>query len=501
MEKITKLIKSLSNRETQLYYKYAELSGKKKNNLKLNLFKIARDNPEVSDIEAAQILGKTPGPSFSMLKSRLYHDILKVLAVDFDRSKFYSKSIWASHSIHQMMTVYYILETRNLAEQSYELLRKVDQLARQYEFPTINVLVNEIMINSKPIMKGPVIYERFKKNIFNDIQLQTESIVAQDYFKQMLVPKLYNANKSKTDIELAKTATENLGALIKKNPSVRIAFFYLRSQIEYTELTQDFNANLKYALELLQLVSNNPVIRFIDNLGGAHLIVGLAHLHLGNFDKAIEYSLITSQYFFKESSNSLTQKGVIFCAYLGKKDLSSAADIVNSARSLKSVRRGSFNYSRWVYYDANIQFLKNDYKGALHLLNRYSFLKSDRSGWRLGYKILEMMCIVELHHYDWLPYRLETFRKLLGDIKKENTARPKLMQKMLNRLVKENFNFEVTTEKMRAELELLQSNTGEYYCYPLGYEVIRFDVWWAGKLKPEASPAPLQKRSKRNIKD
>ncbi len=500
MEKITKLIKTLSPREIRLYYKYAELSGKKRNNLKIKLFEIARNNPEISDIEAAKLINSPTGAAFSMLKSRLYHDVLKVLSVDIDSSTFFSKSHWVRYSIHLLMTEYFILDNRNLLDHSFELLRKAEQLAKKYELPTLNVLVNEILINSKQVHKGPTVYARFKDNIFKDIEFQTESILAQDYFKQLLVPGLYSANKSKSQVEVAKLATENLGEITKKNPSVRIAFYYLRSQLEYTELTQDFKSNLKYAKEFLGLVNGNLVLKSSDNLGGAHIMLSLAYLHLGEYNKSIEHSIEASNYFFKEGANSITQKGLLFCAQIGNKDYTNGEATVDSLRNSKFIKRGSFNYSRWLYYDANIKFLNKDHKSALNLLNRHSFLKSDRSGWRLGYKILEMMCIVELHHYDWLPYRLETFRKLLSDIKKESTARPKLILKLLNRLVKENFDFDLTTRKMQAEFDLLQSNSGEYYCYPLGYEVIRFDVWWAGKMKHAPGEGPAQKKRKRNAK-
>ncbi|HNE45931.1 MAG TPA: hypothetical protein PLT99_14965, partial [Chitinophagales bacterium] len=75
MEKITKLVHSLSNREVKLFYKYNALSGKKTNNLKIRLFEIAKQNPEISDIEAAKILGKKVDAAFSMLKHRLQEDI------------------------------------------------------------------------------------------------------------------------------------------------------------------------------------------------------------------------------------------------------------------------------------------------------------------------------------------------------------------------------------------------------------------------------------------
>ena len=69
MEKITKPVHSLSNREVKLFHKYNALSGKKTNNLKIRLFEIAKQNPEISDIEAAKILGKFVFTGLEMIPS------------------------------------------------------------------------------------------------------------------------------------------------------------------------------------------------------------------------------------------------------------------------------------------------------------------------------------------------------------------------------------------------------------------------------------------------
>ncbi|HNO28687.1 MAG TPA: hypothetical protein PKN15_07845, partial [Chitinophagales bacterium] len=103
MEKITKLVHSLSNREVKLFYKYNALSGKKTNNLKIRLFEIAKQNPEISDIEAAKILGKKVDAAFSMLKHRLQEDIYRILVFSVDESKFYSKTFKARYEVFKLL--------------------------------------------------------------------------------------------------------------------------------------------------------------------------------------------------------------------------------------------------------------------------------------------------------------------------------------------------------------------------------------------------------------
>jgi len=90
MEKITKLIHSLTSREVKAFRKYATISGKKKFELRLKLFDIYLNNPEISDREVVEKLNKRLGPSFDMLKSRLMNDILNTLIICSNSKSFYS---------------------------------------------------------------------------------------------------------------------------------------------------------------------------------------------------------------------------------------------------------------------------------------------------------------------------------------------------------------------------------------------------------------------------
>jgi hypothetical protein len=76
---------------------------------------------------------------------------------------------------------------------------------------------------------------------------------------------------------------------------------------------------------------------------------------------------------------------------------------------------------------------------------------------------------------------------LLSDIEKVNINRPKLIHKILSRLLRDNFEFAETNKKMSTELGLLRENSSDYYRHPTNYEVIPFESWWDEKLKAQKS--------------
>lgn len=485
MEKITQLVHSLSNREVKLFYKYNALSGKKTNNLKIRLFEIAKQNSRISDMEAAKLLGKSNNAAFSMLKSRLQDDILKVLVFDGDESRFFAKVFRARYKVFKLLAETLILNHRNLNVQSYESILKADKLARQYELISSRIIINELLVTSHQANKGPSTYKRFKESIFQDLKIQEEISTGQDLLKQLIIPDLFSKNKSKTKLEIAKATSEQLKELSIANSTSRVRFLFLRSQMELAELSLNFVQYNSTALEFLELVSNNPSVRTSDNIGGAHLLLAESHLHLKNSEKALEHAERAESYFFKNSNNYYTLLSTKYYALLYAGRLNEAKTIVDQVRGLKTIKRSGFQYSKWVYFDANLKFLKHDFQGALSLIKRHSFLKTDRSGWRLGFKILELLCIVELEHFDWIQYRLDTLRKLLSDIEKVNINRPRLIHKILSRLLRDNFDFAETNKKMSTELDLLRDNSNEYYRYPNNYEVIPFESWWDEKLKSQ----------------
>lgn len=499
MEKITKLIQTLSSREIRLFRKYAALSGKKKNNLKIRLFNISCENPEISDMDAIKLLNMPNDASFSMLKSRLYNQLLDFLLVVTDNKNFYNKAFWIRYTMLKSLMLVYALDNRDLGTHSNFLISKADQLAQKFDQPTYRVLVNELILNSRPFMKGAATSKKVKEAMMQSLDSQSDIINIQNVFKQLASISTYNSNQINTQLVFIESKLQEIEEIYKRNPSPRISFYYLRSKITHAMTTQDFRGYLNYSVQFLNLVNTELSLKSNDNLGGAYANISQANIYLGNYIEAIEASYKSETLFFKNSNNDINIKSLRFVAHLRLKDFIACDELVKQVRAIKRIRRGSFHYSKWLYLDANIKFIQGDYKATLQLLDRHSFLKTDRTGWRLGYKILEMMCIVEMGNYDWLPYRIDAFRKLVSDIKKENTARPKLILKLLKRLIKENFDFDATTKKMSEEYALLQSNTGDYFCDMLGYEVIRFDEWWAGKLKPTTEETDTPKRKRKNV--
>lgn len=484
MKKITQLVSSLSAYEVKLVQKYYTMSPKIEHNLKIKLFEIALKNPAISDSEAVKLLGSKTKAAFSMLKKRLQEDIMKVLIVEGKDKIFTTKYFKARHKVHYLLLEMDILEDRSLLAQATEAILKAKRIAKKYELINDLLVINDIIINGHLIrLGGPKIFKSIRKSGIDGLKRADDLFWGTDYFKQMSMPNYNEANKKITKAERSKLTVEKLQLLSESSDVSKIKFFHLRSKYNYLVDSRNYEEAKTVGLEFIRIISGNNVLNSSDNQGGGHMMVAGSCLNLYQYEEAIQYVDRGLDYFYKDSPNQINLLEKKFLSLFYSKKFAEAMILSDRIRQLKAVKPGTFLYAKWLYYHANIEFANKDYKSTLKTLKRQSFLKSDKSGWRLGYRILELMSLIDLEQYDAIPFRLETFRKLLRTITKENVERPKLILLLLNRLVKENFDFILVSEKHKDVLELLQTAEGSYYWDAESYEVTRFDEWWATKLK------------------
>ena len=115
---------------------------------------------------------------------------------------------------------------------------------------------------------------------------------------------------------------------------------------------------------------------------------------------------------------------------------------------------------------------------ALDSLSTITEIIKNNSGWDFTRRILEIMCYIEQDEIDLVEFRIDTFRKVLAKDNNKNLQRIKVIYKILITLKKYGFNFKRTKELEKDNLSLLQKGEDEYYWDPLGFEIIRFDVWF-----------------------
>lgn len=483
MEKITQLIQALNKQEITAVRRYFKVRRENIYTERQKLFDIIVKNKGISDLELLKKLKRrATDPSFSMLKRRLMDDIMKVMVWESNAKTYSSKFHEAKYKCRLMIMEAELLLNRGLQTLAEDILQKAYKLAAFYELSNESILINEQLQSYVGLRKGISSYRFYAENNLANFELIKDKFYAQDYFRKLTMPNLFSTNKELSYKEQSKQAMNDLSKLSSKSQSVQIKYWQLRSEIYYNYVSAEYARARQFANEFIKLVQESPVVYSKDNLGGANMQMAIIEMYLKQYVSAKKYANEAIKNFVSGSLNMLTALDCKYVACLYNKDLAEAANILVSVKQLELYRNNNSIASKWLFYEASHKFLSNKYADALATLQKQTELTEDKSGWRLGYKILEMMCIIELGYYDWLDYRIETFRKLLGELKKENISRPKLIYQVIKTFIKTAYNYKLTTAAHTQNIAQLEKAADTYEWDPRGYEIIRFDKWWSNKI-------------------
>lgn len=479
MEKITQLIGSLRKREISAIRKYFKLTRSAESSLKRELFEILVRKTELSDVQIAKLIHKKPNdPSFIMLKKRLNTDILKILVCEEKSKSFLSKFHESKYTSRMMILEAGVLLARGLPTHAEERLQKALKLANQYGLTGDSIIINEELQSLIGLKKGVNTYNVYAENNLSNFDVIKEEFLAQDYFRKLTMPNLFFSSKEKNLIEKSKEATDELKILSEKSKSLQTKYWYLRSSVYYSHLIGAYSDASNSAEKFLELVKESDVFRSKDNLGGAYMQLAIVQIYEGEYLEATENAENAMGYFILNSRNYLNALTCVFNASFLFKDYDKAEHSIVLAKKSNILKSDSWYSALFSYYRANLLFISGKYKDALTILQMQSELLHDKSGWRMGYKILELMCIIEESDFEWLDLRIESFRKLLTDLKKENIARPKIIFQLIKSLIKNGYDLKQTTSDNKEHLDLLVSSAQDFIWDPKGYELIRFDTWW-----------------------
>lgn len=293
---------------------------------------------------------------------------------------------------------------------------------------------------------------------------------------------MFYTNKEYLYKDKSTIASKELKKLANETNSDEIQSWYLRSNIFYLHTIGDYSEARRFAEDYLDLVKKSPVVYSKDNIGGANMQLSIISILIKEYDSAYEHALNAIKNFVYQSMNQVNAYIFLFLATLYNRHYETANEIINKVFEYKLYKNHKPTGARWNYYKAHLLFAQGKYDESLALLQRENDLISDKSGWRIGFKILEMMNIIELGKYDWLDFRIETFRKLLSDVKNENITRPKLILQVIRNFIKYMYDFKATTAESKEILDLLESGTGDNRWDPIGYEITPFHVWWFNKI-------------------
>ena len=97
-------------------------------------------------------------------------------------------------------------------------------------------------------------------------------------------------------------------------------------------------------------------------------------------------------------------------------------------------------------------------------------------------KILELLCIIELGHFDWFELRLDSLYRLLLHTKGSKNSRAWRIYSVFKELQRVNFNWKTKAILESRDFQALNGDRDEFTWDPFGFEVLPMHKWLKGKI-------------------
>jgi len=478
------IINSFDNKERRSVRRFFNTKINGMDKKKLQLFDLIVSGMQ-TDKEAAQILyGSLPNSSFSHLKKRLKKDLLNFMVLSDHRSSGYNERLEAEIKCRRMFLQGQLLVRRGVFDEGERMLNEALNLAESYEMFAEVLVIRDSVRTTSGFRKGIETYQKYSETMdYQHAELGKWLKVRQYYFQVSLLNEFKGNKKINLEQDTAQILKE-LDTCDIENSSERFIFWYYVSKMHDHNINKEFVDADFYAQKLLKLFSEGSIMNTKSNQGGILKEIVYINLNLNNHTKAVKYADQATNNFRKGMVNELRTMDYLFFAHLRNKDYENAEITVNRALKHKQINAGNkLIKARWLFFHANIEYLKGNLKEAAQSLSKNEHITSDKSGWNLGYKLLQMMIHIDENDLFLVDYQIKNFNRLLSpkNTETENIERARLIAKVIRLFIKHRGDFNETFDIAKNEIQALEDGEGQLFWDPMGYEVIRFDEWFRDK--------------------
>lgn len=480
MKDLQAVIKTLSKKEVKFISDYYKNNDKQ---LRLVLFKGILSGKLDTDNKATIKIYKGKNSAYSHLKKRLKKDLLNLLLFFEEDTKNSSAVIKAEIEVDRLLIQARLLQRRRATNYAIKLLKEAFDLCIKYELVKQKVIITYWYGVISGFLNGLSVFEEINKNLIEDSKLLTNYLIV---VKER--NKIGFFSKSKSNIDKS-TFYKNSYLISKevfnKTTSKNIAYHYYSTAIRYYEHIKDYQTIYDLSVKLNSLILNNIELNNVVYLVNSYLFLFNATLNLKQYEKSTQYALrsynLISNSKLKNSQNNLIVLGYIFLSNLRENDPSNLLKYLKNGFSHPKIDSSIKSKEKWCFYESAYYFKIQEFDKSLDSLYKINSLLNDKSDWIFTFKLLEIMCYIELEEFDMVHFRIDTFRKLLSKTE-HGKIRIKTIYKILKNLLKNGFQFSKVAKIQKENLSLLKNGEGDYYWDPIGFELMRFDDWFYSHL-------------------
>ncbi|MFN0201895.1 MAG: hypothetical protein ACKVTZ_10255 [Bacteroidia bacterium] len=448
------------------------------------LFELVTQFDEQSeDFYAQKIYGKNPDNTFRVTKSRLKRMMENVVLNDKSLSGYSVPIINIQLQLKKKLLQSEILIGRGAYKSGKSLLMQCINIAQKYELHQEYFQAEFLMYRLTSIRSPLKDFEKQMQLLQHWNQKNYaiyEALISHYYINNILLHRSPNP----TQLANIRTQLNRIQEIAQQAQHPLTWNAHYLSEIYYLQIIGQFADAFDFCEKYLQLIQANPTYYPKGRLAGVYIQLAQVALQLERSEVANEYAEKAMEMFSPDEMNYLLTLELQFRIAFYDKDYERAEKIITQAFAHPSFHTAKMREAQWHYLQACLYFSQGNMKLANKALMKTDPLLSDKQGWNLYVRILDIMVMFELSLFDPLDAKILALRQFIKRANPHNQMqRFGLLLKIMREWYNTGYDFMKTERKVRPYLQELQTYHEADPFRVTGMELIRFEKWIEEKLQ------------------
>ncbi len=440
-----------------------------------------KEKPE--SFYSQKLYSKEPDNTFRVTKSRLKKMMEESVLLERSLSGYsaeYTNSMLLSR---KKLLQGEILLGRGAYKASKNILLQVAALARKYALHEEQFQAEMLLHRVKSVN---ISVREFDKGTASLLELNRLDFLVRE--SAILFYSLSNFLTSKTTedplvLRSLKEKMKRIEEIKDLTGSPHAAYYYLYGSVLYHQYLFNYPAAKQFCIKYLQLLNKEASLRSKQRIANTHFQLAEISLRMGELKDAMRYIQETLSFFPKDETNYLITLGTAYRIAFISKDFDLCQDILDEALAHPRLSVSKMRAATWHYFQACLLFKNKNYKEATRALNEATALLSDKYGWNLSFRLLEIMILFQAGHNDLLDARILNIRQFVRRTQKNSELyRPMQLIGILMDWHRNSLNLKKAWPSIRKKLDNLESHHSKMPFSTSSGELIRLEEWLIGKM-------------------
>lgn len=475
LQGITRIIQTFKPAECEFIRDYYLRKSNGSATKRLQLFdllknQLSRDNEQVCRL----LYNRKPDSGFSQLKKRLKQDLLDFM-VFFPSTKSDSPDNSAVElECRKLFVQAKMLVHRGIEDMAIDVLKRINKLAKDFDLPQMKALSLGLLqdISDQSFRDFTVDSAKIER----DLEVHLAKVKSRNLYRRLAEKGLAELEDNSEDKELI----VRLKSLCETSWTPSLGFWHHLIALKVNLLKDRVGKAYWHGLRLDQALKSHGASLSKDELFDFYHEMAVLLTKARKQSRAELYARKAEMLCSNDCEDLLRILEIRFVLAFSKKEYGSCLEIWQEAMSHSKIENDDSNYLTWVFFEACLEFIQNDFEQSLVLLRKSTDLCRDKSGFFIEHRLLEILNLIELGEHDLLEYKVESFRKLIEYHQDKCADRIHGVMRLLRTLVRTGYNLEVTYREEKENLALIVKEGVNNQLMSL----IDVQDWIEGKVNP-----------------